>query len=55
MTPKVLVVLTSHDKIDATGNPTGWFLVCNNQTPHYNVSKRERRLTVKLARIRPPP
>ncbi|KXG46062.1 ThiJ/PfpI [Penicillium griseofulvum] len=26
MTPKVLVVLTSHDKIDATGKPTGWYL-----------------------------
>ncbi|KAJ5210748.1 ThiJ/PfpI [Penicillium cf. griseofulvum] len=26
MTPKVLVVLTSHDKINATGNPTGWYL-----------------------------
>jgi len=26
MAPKVLVVLTSHDKIDATGKPTGWYL-----------------------------
>ncbi|KAJ6087357.1 hypothetical protein N7467_006271 [Penicillium canescens] len=26
MTPKVLIVLTSHGKIDATGNPTGWYL-----------------------------
>jgi hypothetical protein len=29
MTPKVLIVLTSHGKIDATGNPTGWYLVCS--------------------------
>lgn len=28
MAPKVLVVLTSQDKIPANGNPTGWFLVC---------------------------
>lgn len=27
MTPKVLIVLTSHDKLGATGNPTGWYLV----------------------------
>ncbi|KAJ5565927.1 hypothetical protein N7535_007565 [Penicillium sp. DV-2018c] len=26
MTPKVLVVLTSHDKLGNTGNPTGWYL-----------------------------
>ncbi|CAG8001851.1 unnamed protein product [Penicillium nalgiovense] len=26
MTPKVLVVLTSHDKLGSTGNPTGWYL-----------------------------
>ncbi|KAJ5780503.1 hypothetical protein N7457_005663 [Penicillium paradoxum] len=26
MTPKVLVVLTSHNKIAATGGPTGWYL-----------------------------
>ncbi|CRL20577.1 ThiJ/PfpI [Penicillium camemberti] len=26
MTPKVLVVLTSHDKLGTTGNPTGWYL-----------------------------
>ncbi|KAJ5154541.1 ThiJ/PfpI [Penicillium coprophilum] len=26
MAPKVLVVLTSHDKIDALGKPTGWYL-----------------------------
>ncbi|KAJ5520139.1 hypothetical protein N7463_000592 [Penicillium fimorum] len=26
MSPKVLVVLTSQDKIEATGKPTGWFL-----------------------------
>jgi len=26
MAPKVLVILTSHDKIDALGKPTGWFL-----------------------------
>jgi hypothetical protein len=29
MTPKVLVVLTSHDKLGSTGHPTGWYLVCN--------------------------
>ena len=27
MTPKVLVVLTSHDKLGDTGHPTGWYLV----------------------------
>jgi putative intracellular protease/amidase len=26
MTPKVLVVLTSHDKLGSTGHPTGWYL-----------------------------
>ncbi|KAJ6133302.1 hypothetical protein N7471_008517 [Penicillium samsonianum] len=26
MTPKVLIVITSHDKLGATGNPTGWYL-----------------------------
>ncbi|CAG7989114.1 unnamed protein product [Penicillium nalgiovense] len=26
MTSKVLVVLTSHDKLGSTGNPTGWYL-----------------------------
>ncbi|KAI5923009.1 DJ-1/PfpI family protein [Camillea tinctor] len=26
MAPKVLVVLTSHDRIDGTDKPTGWFL-----------------------------
>ncbi|CAG8922423.1 unnamed protein product [Penicillium salamii] len=26
MTPKVLVVLTSHDKLGDTGHPTGWYL-----------------------------
>lgn len=26
--PKVLVVLTSHDKLGDTGKPTGWYLVC---------------------------
>lgn len=26
MAPKVLIVLTSHDKIDKLGKPTGWFL-----------------------------
>ncbi|OAX85349.1 hypothetical protein ACJ72_00278 [Emergomyces africanus] len=26
MAPKVLIVLTSQDKIPATGNPTGWYL-----------------------------
>lgn len=30
MTPKVLIVLTSYGKIEATGHPTGWYLVCNN-------------------------
>lgn len=29
MAPKVLVVLTSADKIPANGAPTGWFLVCH--------------------------
>jgi hypothetical protein len=27
MAPKVLIVLTSHDKIDGTDKPTGWYLV----------------------------
>lgn len=26
MAPKILIVLTSQDKIPATGNPTGWYL-----------------------------
>jgi len=29
MTPKILVILTSHDKLGDTGKPTGWFLVCS--------------------------
>jgi len=29
--PKVLVVLTSHDKLGDTGKPTGWYLVCPHQ------------------------
>jgi hypothetical protein len=28
MAPKVLVVLTSQDKIPSNGHPTGWYLVC---------------------------
>ena len=27
MAPKVLVILTSHDKLGNTGKPTGWYLV----------------------------
>lgn len=27
MAPKILVVLTSHDRIDAVDKPTGWYLV----------------------------
>lgn len=29
---KVLVVLTSHDKIDAINRQTGWYLVCCSLT-----------------------
>jgi hypothetical protein len=44
MAPKVLVVLTSQDKIPANGHPTGWFLVCVTLGPilHY----RYNRLTI---------
>jgi len=34
MAPKVLVILTSHDKIDGTGKPTGWYLVCPRKQIH---------------------
>lgn len=30
MAPKVLVVLTSQDKIPANNQPTGWYLVSGN-------------------------
>lgn len=36
-THKVLVVLTSHDKLGDTGKPTGWYLV--RLQPHNHVSE----------------
>lgn len=35
MAPKILIVLTSFDKIEANNHPTGWFLV----RPHPQISK----------------
>ena len=35
MAPKVLVVLTSFDKIEANNHPTGWYLVRNTLTLLY--------------------
>jgi len=29
---KVLIVLTSHDKLGDTGKPTGWYLVCSHHS-----------------------
>lgn len=33
MAPKVLIVLTSFDKIEANNHPTGWYLVCPTLKP----------------------
>ena len=60
MAPKVLFVLTSHDKLGDTGKPTGWYLVSSPLRPSLP------RITVPLAvnlpltfssppaRVRPP-
>lgn len=39
MAPKILVILTSHDKLGETGKPTGWYLVryLNALPPQYNL------------------
>lgn len=50
MAPKILIVLTSVDKIPSTGNPTGWYLVRPNpQSPFPSPSLPYR---LKLTRPR---
>jgi len=40
MAPKVLFVLTSHDKLGETGKPTGWYLVSSSSPlPQIRLSR----------------
>jgi len=48
--PKVLFVLTSHNKLGDTGKPTGWYLV----RPTLNCKHRKTPSYTHPARIRPP-
>lgn len=37
MAPKILIILTSHDKMGDTGKPTGWYLVSDYlRSPSYH-------------------
>lgn len=39
MAPKILIVLTSQDKIPSNGHPTGWYLVCRSTPSRTNRRK----------------
>jgi hypothetical protein len=52
MAPKVLFVLTSHDKLGDTGKPTGWYLVSSPfPLPHFHYPAPPPLLSSTLANL----
>ena len=52
MAPKVLFVLTSHDKMGDTGKPTGWYLV-SSSLPYLLTHQNQNKLTTHPPTLSP--